>query len=155
MGNAVGAAPIKKAIDQGLTVGLGTDGYTTDMFESINVANLLQSHQQSHPSAGGDETYQMAFNNNHRIASKYFGVPLGVLKPGAAADLIIVDYQSPTPIKAENAFGHILMGFSGGLVDSTIVGGRVLMENREVKVLDNEKIYRKCREQARDFWQRF
>ena len=155
MGNAVGAAPIKKALDQGLTVGLGTDGYTTDMFESINVANLLQSHQQSHPSAGGDETYQMAFNNNHRIASKYFGVPLGVLKPGAAADFIIVDYQSPTPIKAENAFGHILMGFSGGLVDSTIVGGRVLMENREVKVLDNEKIYRKCREQARDFWQRF
>ncbi|MBM7622495.1 putative aminohydrolase SsnA [Sporohalobacter salinus] len=155
MGNAVGTAPIKEALAQKLTVGLGTDGYTTDMFESINVANLLQSHEQSHPSVGGEEAFQMAFINNQKIAQNYFSPQLGVLEPGAAADLIVVDYQSPTPIKTDNAFGHILMGVNGGLVDSTIVGGRILMENREVKVLDDERIYWKCQEQARDFWQRF
>jgi len=52
MGNAVGAAPIKAAIDKGVTVGLGTDGYTTDMFESIKVANLLQKHESHNPQAG-------------------------------------------------------------------------------------------------------
>lgn len=155
MGNAVGAAPVKEALDQELTVGLGTDGYTTDMFESINVASLLQSHDQSHPSAGGGEAFQMAVANNQKIAQDYFGTQVGVLKPDAAADLIIVDYQSPTPIKSENAFGHILMGVNGSLVDTTVVGGKILMENREVKVLDDERIYRKCQEQARDFWQRF
>jgi putative selenium metabolism protein SsnA len=155
MGNAVGAAPVKEAMEEQLCVGLGTDGYTTDMFESINVANLLQSHDQVHPSAGGEETYQMAFVNNKKIAQNYFGKQLGVLKPGAAADIIVVNYQSPTPIKGNNVFAHILMGFNGGLVDSTMVGGKILMENQEVQVLDDEKIYWKCREQARDFWQRF
>ncbi len=155
MGNAVGAAPVSRALAKDLQLGLGTDGYTTDMFESMGVASILQSHEQAHPSAGMAETERMALINNKKIASSFFNKKLGVLEPGASADIIVLDYDSPTPITADNVVAHVLMGMSGDQVKTTIARGKVLMENREVKILDNEKIYRKCREQARDFWQRF
>jgi len=155
MGNAVGAAPIKAAIDKGVTVGLGTDGYTTDMFESIKVANLLQKHESHNPQAGWGEVFQMAFKNNREIAARFFGETLGVLQTGAPADVIVVNYYPPTPITSENAYFHILFGMSGDMVDTTIVGGKILMEDREISGLDYERIIRRVKEQAKDFWRRF
>jgi len=155
MGNAVGAVNLKKALDKNLTVGLGTDGYTTDMFESINVADLLQKHDNSDPNLGGDDIRKMVFENNRKIAKKYFNKNLGIIEKDAPADIIMLDYKSPTPITKDNYFYHVIFGFNGGLVDTTIVNGNVLMENQEVKVLDHEKTIEKCQKQARDFWKRF
>lgn len=155
MGNAVGAAPVKKAFERGVSVGLGTDGYTTDMFESLKVANLLQKHELKDPQAGWEEVYKMAFINNREIAGRFFDVELGVLKPGAQADIIVVNYFPPTPLNGSNTYSHLLFGVGGGMVDTTIVGGRILMEDQEVKILDYERIQKRVQEQARDFWQRF
>ncbi len=155
MGNAVGAINLRKALEKNLVIGLGTDGYTTDMFESINVADLLQKHDNSNPTLGGEDIKKIAFKNNRKIAKSYFGKELGVIKKNAPADIIIVDYKAPTPINDENYFYHILFGFNGGLVDTTIVNGHVLMENQEVKVVDYEKTIERCKKQARDFWRRF
>jgi len=155
MGNAVGAAPIKAAFNKGITIGLGTDGYTADMFESIKVANLLQKHELHHPQAGWKEVFQMAFHNNREIANRFFNKTLGVLQAGALADLIVVNYYPPTPITKENAYFHILFGIEGGMVDTTIIGGKILMENQEITSLDYERISRRVKEQAEDFWRRF
>jgi len=155
MGNAVGAINLRKALDKNLVIGLGTDGYTTDMFESINVADLLQKHDNSNPTLGGEDIKKIAFANNRKIAKSYFGQELGVIKKNTPADIIIVDYKAPTPINDENYFYHILFGFNGGLVDTTIVNGHVLMENQEVKVVDYEKTIERCKKQAKDFWRRF
>jgi len=155
MGNAVGAINLRKALDKDLTIGLGTDGYTTDMFESINVADLLQKHNNLDPNLGGEDINKIAFENNRKIAKQYFDKELGIIKKDVPADIIVVDYKSPTPITDENYFYHILFGFNGGLVDSTIVNGHVLMENQEVKVLDYEKTIKRCKRQAKDFWKRF
>jgi len=155
MGNAVGAINLRKALDKNLVIGLGTDGYTTDMFESINVADLLQKHDNSNPTLGGEDIKTIAFANNRKIAKSYFGKELGVIKKNTPADIIIVDYKAPTPINDENYFYHILFGFNGGLVDTTIVNGHVLMENQEVKVVDYEKTIERCKKQAKDFWRRF
>ena len=155
MGNAVGAAPIKAAFDKGVTIGLGTDGYTADMFESIKVANLLQKHEGHHPQAGWKEVFQMAFQNNREIANRFFSKTLGVLQAGAAADLIVVNYYPPTPITKDNAYFHILFGLEGGMVDTTIIGGKILMENQEITSLDYERISIRVKEQAEDFWKRF
>jgi putative selenium metabolism protein SsnA len=155
MGNAVGAAPLKEALDKGLKVGLGTDGYTTDMFESIKFANLMLKHQNRDPRLGWTEIPQMVFKTNAQLATETFGPQLGVLKEGAAADIIVVDYKSPTAINSDNTYAHILFGINGGMVDTTIVKGRILMENREVQVVDDEKITHETGEQADDFWRRF
>lgn len=154
MGNAVGAAPLQAAINEGLTVGLGTDGYTTDMFTSLQTANLLQSHKQQDPGAGGAEP-GMILNNNRELANRFFPGEMGRLQPGQLADLIVIDYKPPTPITSDNYLSHILMGIEGSMVDTTVVGGKVLMENQEVKVLDYEKLSRETKQQAADFWKRF
>ena len=155
MGNAVGAAPVMEMMQLGVFVGLGTDGYTSDMFESFKVANILHKHTQQHPSAAWVEVPTMLFENNPGICQEYFAKPLGCLKPGAYADVIIVDYNPPTPMSSENLNGHILFGMSGRAVDTTIINGRVVMHNRQLQGIDEEKFYAKARELADKLWGRF
>lgn len=155
MGNAVGVAPIINMLNKGINLGLGTDGYTTDMFESMKVCNLLQKHNLSDSSVGFSEIPTMVFENNRNISSKYFEKPIGCLKEGAYADLIIVDYNPYTPILKENLNSHILFGMSGGRVDTTIINGKVLMKNRELINIDEESIFNKARELSKKTWERF
>jgi len=125
------------------------------MFESLKVANLLIKHGNRDPRPGWSEIPEMVFKNNALIAEKTFEKKLGVLEEGAAADIIVVNYDPPTEINSDNSFAHILFGINGGMVDTTIVGGKFLMENQEVKILDYEKIAYKTRKQSADFWNRF
>ncbi len=155
MGNAVGAAPIKDFFDHEILTGLGTDAYTHDMFESIKVANLLQKHQLGDPQAGWNEVYNMAFNNNIQIVSNLLGVEIGKIKENFRADLIIVDYIPPTPIEKDNVYSHILFGMNGGMVETVIIDGKIIMDDREVTILDYERIRRRTQEQSRRFWERF
>jgi len=155
MANAVGSAPVLEMIHRGVRVGLGTDGYTTDMFESLKVANALQKHQTRQPSAGWAEVPAMLFGENAAIASECFGRPVGKLIPGAYADMIIVDYDPPTPLCAGNISSHILFGISGPSVDTTIIGGKVVMKNRKLLAIDEEEVMAKARAAATKMWQRF
>jgi cytosine/adenosine deaminase-related metal-dependent hydrolase len=96
----------------------------------------------------------MNLDNNLRIAKKYYEKPLGRLVEGAFADLIIVDYQPPTPISAENLNSHILFGISGRAVDTTVINGRVVMENRRLTLLEEEEVFARSRELAEKVWER-
>jgi putative selenium metabolism protein SsnA len=155
MANAVGCAPVLDMLTRGVRVGLGTDGYSCDMFESLKVANILHKHQTRRPSAGWAEAPAMLFGENAAIASACFGLPVGKLIPGAAADVIIVDYDPPTPLCASNISGHILFGISGRSVDTTIIGGRIVMEDRKLLAIDEKEIMAKARVSAAKVWQRF
>ncbi len=155
MGNAVGVSPVLKMFEKGVNVGLGTDGYTSDMFESLKAANCLHKHASGNPSAAWAEPPAMLFQNNSRIASKYFDKPLGQLKKGAYADVIIVDYDPPTCMDSGNINGHILFGMSGRAVDTTIIGGKVVMKNRKLTTLDEREVCAKSRELAEKVWERF
>ncbi|SJZ91725.1 putative aminohydrolase SsnA [Selenihalanaerobacter shriftii] len=155
MGNAVGYPPIFSMLDKGVLVGHGTDGFTTDMFESIKVANLLHKHNSGNPSAAWEEVPTITFENNQKITNKFYDKPLAVLKEGGYADLIAVDYRPTTPLSSDNYYPHILFGISGGKVEMTMVNGQVLMEDGEVKVVDEEEIYHKARLTAKEVWKRF
>ncbi|HBF38678.1 MAG TPA: putative aminohydrolase SsnA [Firmicutes bacterium] len=154
MGNAVGVSPVLEMAHQGVTIGLGTDGYTSDMFESFKAANCLHKHAHQHPSVAWGEIPQMLFENNRKIAAHYFEKPLGQLVPGAYADVIVVDYDPPTRLEPENVNSHILFGISGRSVETTIINGRVVMENRKLTTLDEQEICVKSRELADKVWQR-
>ena len=155
MGNAVGCAPVLDMLNRGVRVGLGTDGYTCDMFESLKAANTLHKHQTRQPGAGWAEVPAMLFRENAAIASECFGRPVGKLIAGAHADLIIVDYDPPTPLRASNIASHILFGVSGRAVDTTIIGGRVVMEDRKLLAIDEQEVMAKARASAAKLWQRF
>lgn len=155
MGNAVGCADVRTMLQHGLTVGLGTDGFTSDMFESVKVANILHKHEMSDPSASWAEVPQMIFRHNREILSRYYPHPLGQLTSGAYADVIILDYDPPTPLDAGTYYGHILFGCAGGRVTTTIVDGRILMKDREILGWDLEEVHARSRELARRLWIRF
>jgi putative selenium metabolism protein SsnA len=155
MGNAVGCAPVLDMVHRGVRVGLGSDGYTCDMFESLKVANLLHKHQAGQPSVGWAEPPAMLFNENARIASDCFGRPIGKLVPGALADIVVVDYDPPTPLRASNLDSHILFGVSGRSVDTTIVAGRIVMQDRKLLAIDEPEIMARARAAAAALWQRF
>ncbi|CAA7602993.1 Amidohydrolase family [Acididesulfobacillus acetoxydans] len=154
MGNAVGAAPVLRMLAAGVRVGLGTDGYTADMFESAKVANLLQKHAAADPSVAWAEVPDMLYGNNPKIAGQLFGGRYGELSPGAKADLIIVDYLPPTPLTGENWSGHLLFGVSGRAVETTVTDGKVRMLRRELQGIDEERINARARELAQKLWQR-
>lgn len=155
MGNAVGCAPVITMFQREVNLGLGTDGYTCDMFESLKVANILHKHQLSDPRVGWVEAPAMLFRNNRELATGYFGKPLGKLAPGALADLIIIDYKPPTPMHRGNIDSHILFGVSGRAVDTTIINGKVVMQDRALIGIDEERITARARELAKRVWQDF
>jgi cytosine/adenosine deaminase-related metal-dependent hydrolase len=59
-----------------------------------------------------------------------FETDLADLRPGSAADLIVLDYQSPTPVTSENLAWHLAFGLTSASVESTMVAGRFLIRER-------------------------
>ena len=152
MNNAVGCAPVLQMMEKGIPVGLGTDAYTHDMLESLKVFLIIQRHQAALPNVGWNEAMTMLFENNAAIAGRFFRKPLGVLKPGAAADVAVMDYPVFTPFSEENADGHILFGMAGRSCRTTIINGRVLYRDRQFTEIDEERLNAWTLEQSKKLW---
>ena len=152
MGNAVGCAPVLQMMEKGITVGMGTDAYTHDMLESLKVFLIIQRHNACMPNVAWCEGTQMLFENNAKISAKYFKKPLGVLKEGAAADVIVMDYKPFTPFSDENIDGHMLFGMMGKNCRTTIINGKVLYKDREFVGIDEDAIIAWTMEQSKKLW---
>ncbi|MDF2484604.1 MAG: chlorohydrolase [Herbinix sp.] len=148
MGNACGCPPTMEIYHRGILTGLGTDGYTNDMFESYKVANILHKHNLCDATAAWGEVPAMLFEGNARIANRYFDTPLGVLREGYAADVVVADYDPLTPLTADNINGHMLFGLNGSKIVTTMINGKVLMKDRELLFIDEAKAMADCRQQA-------
>jgi putative selenium metabolism protein SsnA len=154
MSNSVGAAPVLAMLKAGVLVGMGTDGYCTDMTESLRGVHALVKHEAKIPSVGWPEPPQMLFENNRTIVNRLLNGRVGVLKEGAYADIIIVDYEPPTPVNAATINSHILFGVMGRSVATTIINGRVVLHEREMVDIDEEKLMADSRQQAAKLWAR-
>ena len=154
MGNACGCPPTMEMVHRGILTGLGTDGYTHDMIESYKVANILHKHSLCDATAAWGEVPQMLFDGNAKIAGRYFKKELGVLKEGAAADVIALDYIPYTPFDGSNCNGHILFGMNGRNVVTTVCNGRVLMKDRELIGIDEEKTMAEIRDTSAKLWKK-
>ncbi|MCD6386139.1 putative aminohydrolase SsnA [Candidatus Sumerlaeota bacterium] len=155
MNNAVGVAPVIKMAKKGVRLGLGTDGMSVRVQDDFLVAPLLQKISLAQPDAGLTESYKALISTNAEVASEMFGVKLGAIQPGAAADLLLIDYFPPTPITPDNLAGHLFFGLFDAPVDTTIVNGKILMHNKKLLTLDEQFISAKAQEYARRLWQRF
>lgn len=156
MNNAVGVAPVEPMLRAGVKVCMGNDGFSNAMWEEWKAAYLLHKiHQRDPRRMNGSTVIEMAAYNNAALASRFFPVEVGTLKPGAAADLIFVDYNPPTPLTPENLPWHILFGFRDTMVTTTIVAGKVLMQDRQMLTLDEKEIAAKAKELAGKLWKRY
>jgi len=152
MGNAVGCAPVLEFFRRGIPVCMGTDAYTHDLLESLKVFLIIQRHNAAMPNVAWAEDMEMTFVNNARMATKYFGRELGVLKAGAAADLAVFDYPVFTPFSEDNVDGHILFGFEGRACRTTMVNGTLVYRDRAFVNIDEERILAWTLEQAKRLW---
>ena len=152
MGNAVGCAPVLEFFRRGIPVCMGTDAYTHDMLESLKVFLIIQRHNAAMPNVGWCEAMTMLFENNAKMASKYFDRKLGVLEPGAAADVIVMDYKPFTPLSEENIDGHMLFGMMGKNCRTTIINGKVLYKDREFVGIDEDKINAWTMAESKKLW---
>lgn len=158
MNNAVGIADIIKMQQKGICVGLGTDAMTVNMFEEVRVAMWAQHLRAANPTAGFMEVTNTLFVNNAKIVNRIWDdAKLGVLAEGHAGDVIVVDYDPPTPFDENTVLGHLIFGYSQqAIVDTTIVKGKVLMENRKILLdIDEKKIFAESRSLAKKLWDRF
>jgi len=157
MNNAVGAAPVESMLRLGIPVCLGNDGMGNAMWAEWKEAYFM--HKQAHRDPrrmNGMDVAQMAVHNNAALARMFWpDLPLGQLIPGAAADVIFVDYHPITPLTAGNLPWHLIFGFESSMVTTTIVGGKVLMRDRQLLTLDEEAITARSRELAVKVWRRF
>jgi len=157
MNNGVGVAGVESMLGAGVRVGLGNDGFSNSMWEEWKAAYLLPKAWHRDPRRmPGDQVARIAVYNNAALAGLFFPeAPIGVLAPGAHADLILVDYHSTTPLSAGNLPWHILFGFHESMVTTTIAAGQALMRDRKLLTLDEEAITARSRELAAAVWRRY
>lgn len=157
MNNGVGVADVEGMLRAGVRVCLGNDGFSNAMWEEWKTAYLLHKVWHRDPRRmPADQVVRIAVENNAALAGSFFpGGHFGSLTPGAHADLILVDYQAPTPLTPGNLPWHIIFGFQASMVTATIAAGQVLMWDREIKSLDEEQIAARARELANKVWERY
>ena len=157
MNNAVGVAPVESMLRAGVKVGLGNDGFSNTMWAEWKAAYFLHKSANGDPRRmGGYDVTKLAVENNSALAGMFFpNAPLAELSVGAYADLIFVDYHPFTEMSAGNLPWHILFGFHESMITTTIVGGKLLMKDRELLTMDEAEIAAKAREASAKAWKRY
>lgn len=148
MNNAVDCPPSIKLVNKGVLTGIGMDGFTHDMISAWRIAGALFRFNDKSLNSGWTELPQMIFKNNGIIAGNCFGETIGVLEPEAAADIIVVNYNAPTPVTKDSIDSHLLFGTSGKDTETVICNGKILMKDRIVIGIDEERVYADARARA-------
>ena len=157
MNNGVGIGDVESMLRLGVKVCIGTDGFSSTMWEEWKTAYLVHKVWRRDPRRmPATDLVQMGIYHNALLANKFFpAAPLGVLAPGAFADLIFVDYHPHTPMTTGNLPWQIIFGFNESMITTTIASGVVLMRNRQLTTLDEEEIAARARELAPHIWARY
>ncbi len=157
MNNGVGVAPVEAMLRRGVRLGLGNDGFSNAMWEEWKAAYLLHKAWHHDPRRmPASEVARMAIHTNAELADLFFpAARIGKIVPGAAADLILVDYHPHTPLTPDNLPWQIIFGFHESMVTATIVDGKLLMKDRQLLTLDEEEITARARQLAAQVWSRY
>lgn len=157
MNNAVGVAAIEDFMRLGIPVCLGTDGFYHAMWEEWKTVYFLHKlHHRDPRRMSAMDIVQMGIHNNAALANLYLpDTTVGVIQPGAAADLIFVDYHPHTPLSAGNLPWQIIFGIQESMITSTMVAGKFLMKDKQILTLDEEKIAAEAQKIAPEIWKRY
>ncbi len=154
---AQGIAKIKELRDLGVVVGLGTNGpasnNTLDMFETMKIAVLLQKLTYLNPTVlPAYEALKMATVDG----AKALGMErnIGSLEIGKRADIILIDLSKPHLKPLHDIYACIVYSAHGSDVDTVIVDGKILMENQQVKTLDEKAVMEEAEKTASDLLSR-
>lgn len=139
---ASGVAPVPRLLEEGICVALGTDGASSnnnmDMLEEVQLAALLHKADTLDPLA---VTAEEAVKMGTEYGARAVGLKdAGRLEAGALADIVLYDLRNPMWCPRHNLTSLLAYSARSSSVDTVMVAGKVLMENHELKTLDEERI---------------
>jgi putative selenium metabolism protein SsnA len=148
MNNGVGRAPLA-GFDR---LALGTDGIGADMFEESRAAYFRLREDD----VGAAPDWPLArLAESARLAARTFGEPLlGTLEPGAPADLVVLDYAAPAPVRESSFAGHWVFGLSARHVRDVMVAGEWVVRDRLPTRVDVQELAASARAEAERLWRR-
>ena len=149
---ASGIAPVPRMLKEGITVGLGTDGTSSnnnlDMLEEIRLAAILHKVNELDPlSVPAAEALKMGTETG---AKAIWLDDTGVIAPGKKADIVLYDLNRPEWCPRHNLVSLLVYSASSASADTMICNGKVIMENGKVLTMDEERILHEAQEAAMD-----
>ena len=138
-----GISPVPEMLKAGVNVALGTDGAASNnnlnMFEEMHLAALMHKGIGQDPElVSARQAFRMATANGARAIG--FGEETGVIRAGMKADMILLDMDKPHLVPMNDPFSAVVYSAQGSDVDTVIVDGEILMEQRELKTIDEERV---------------
>jgi len=121
---------------------MGTDGMHSDMLRSARAAFFVG---QNFDTIGYDSVYQRFRNADKYLQSNGF-------KGHGPNNLVVLDYDTPTPFNQGNFYGHFVFGLESKHVQHVISQGKLVVEDRKITTVDEEKILLGAKQQAQRLW---
>ncbi|MEN6330075.1 MAG: amidohydrolase family protein [Methanobacteriaceae archaeon] len=154
---ASGISPVAELIQNDVCVSLGTDGAASnnnlDLFQEIKTATLLQKVNQMDPTVlPARKVLEMATIDGARALGLEDAI--GTIEVGKKADLILVDMGAPHLTPQRNSLSHLVYSAEGSDVDTVICNGQILMQEKEILVLDQVEVMEMAREASENLLQR-
>jgi len=148
---ASGVAPVPDMLKAGITVGLGTDGCASnnnlDMIKEMSTAAKLHKVARLDPTVMNAQTVvRMATIEGARALG--MERTTGSLETGKKADIIIIGLNEPHLTPLYNEYSHLVYAMSGADVDTVLINGKIVMENRKLLTINEEEVMQKVREIA-------
>lgn len=138
-----GFARVKEIYEKGINISLGTDGCASNnnlnLLEEVNLAALINKGVTGDPTCiSALEALKMGTLNG----AKSLGLEdcIGDIEAGKKADLILIDMDNPHMTPRNNLASSIVYSLQSEDINTTIVDGNILMENRELKTIDIERV---------------
>lgn len=150
---ASGFTPVPEMLEAGVNVALGCDGAPCnnvyDMMREMRLAAIIHKGRLLDPEVLPAETVlEMATVNGAKAT--LWGEQIGSLKSGNLADLIVVDQRNPHIVPVRNSISSLVYSAYGTDVDTVIIDGRIIMEGRELKTIDEEEVTKEAMEVGLD-----
>ena len=148
---ASGIAPIPELLEQGITVGLGTDGCASnnnlDLFTEMDMAAKLQKVRMENPTVMDALTVMRMATIEGAKALGLSNIT-GSIEEGKKADIIVVDTNKPHLTPIYNPYSVLVYSARGNDVRHTIINGKLVMENRVLQTINADEIMDKAVEKA-------
>jgi len=140
---ASGISPVPKMLRKGVTVSLGTDSpcsnNVADMFEIMKTTAILHKGINKNPTLiPAEQVLEMATIEGARALS--WESEIGSIEAGKKADLAIINLKKPHLRPLYNETSHLVYAAKASDVEMVIINGQIVMENRQLKTLDIEKV---------------
>ncbi|WJI09422.1 amidohydrolase family protein [Methanobacterium sp. CWC-01] len=153
---ASGISPVTRLVEKGVCVSLGTDGAASnnnlDLFQEMKTATLLQKVNLMDPTVlPAGKVMEMATSDG--AAALGLEDEIGTIEVGKKADLVLVNMMAPHLTPQRSPLSHLVYSAGGSDVDTVICNGQILMQEKEVLVLDPVEVMEMAQGASEDLLQ--